>query len=113
MHHCLAYMLCREGVTGQSLTTAIKWIGQLYLGILPYHEVCRYLSLVFVQGSPDFVIYFAVAFAKHGHQRRDDFCLLDHYDYIKELSIKYQVEMNQGLYRILNSTAFKSNSFSK
>ena len=105
MHNCLAHVMRREGITGcHSLTTAVKWMGQLYLDILPYPEVSRYLSLVLVHGSPDFVIYYAVALAKHGQDKRPEFHLADHYDYIKQLSVKYQEVVKPGLYRILTST---------
>ncbi|XP_066951597.1 protein broad-minded-like isoform X2 [Macrobrachium rosenbergii] len=41
-----------------------EWIRCLYLGVLPWMEVCHYVMMVLLQG-PDYAVYFVVAFLRH------------------------------------------------
>ncbi|XP_068206756.1 protein broad-minded-like [Palaemon carinicauda] len=41
-----------------------EWIRCLFLGVLPWIEVCHYVIMVLLQG-PDYAVYFIVAFLRH------------------------------------------------
>ncbi|MPC60318.1 Protein broad-minded [Portunus trituberculatus] len=41
-----------------------EWVRCVFLGVLPWSEVCHYLVLVLLLG-PDYTIYFLVALVKH------------------------------------------------
>lgn len=41
-----------------------EWVRCVFLGVLPWAEVCHYLVLVLLLG-PDFTIYFLVALVRH------------------------------------------------
>lgn len=41
-----------------------EWVRCIFLGVLPWNEVCHYLMLVLLQG-PDYAVYFVVALLRH------------------------------------------------